>query len=94
MNFIDKMEGQEIRVELKYCERCGGLWLRPQGTDGVYCASCRVRLEARPNPGDAPPCKTRRHKRRGQGSDLQRDDLHSSARIDCLQGVAATEVWA
>jgi len=36
MDFIDTMEGSEIQVELKYCERCGGLWLRPQGTNGVY----------------------------------------------------------
>ena len=60
MNLIGRMEGQEIRVELKYCERCGGLWLRPQGADGVYCAGCRVRLAARPDPGEAPPRKARR----------------------------------
>src|ERR1039458_7035701 len=35
MNFIRETKGQEIQVELKYCERCGGLWLRPQGADGV-----------------------------------------------------------
>lgn len=29
-----------IQLELKYCERCGGLWLRLQGTHEVYCASC------------------------------------------------------
>ena len=22
------MDGDEIQIELKYCERCGGLWLR------------------------------------------------------------------
>jgi DNA-directed RNA polymerase subunit RPC12/RpoP len=55
MTFIGKMEGQEIQVELKYCERCGKLWLRPQGADGVHCASCRVLLAAMPDPGEAPP---------------------------------------
>jgi hypothetical protein len=29
-----------IRLELKYCERCGGLWLREQGNERVYCAAC------------------------------------------------------
>ena len=29
-----------IRLELKYCERCGGLWLRQRGTGRVYCAAC------------------------------------------------------
>jgi hypothetical protein len=28
------------KLELKYCERCGGLWLRPQGGEEVYCARC------------------------------------------------------
>ncbi|MGD0416355.1 MAG: hypothetical protein ABSA80_13435 [Terriglobales bacterium] len=100
MNFISEMEGQEIQVELKYCERCGGLWLRLQGAAGVYCASCRVVLAAMPNPGEAPPRKARRRKARaqGQGADVQQDtqsaDLQSPARIDDLQGVAAMEMWA
>jgi Zn-finger nucleic acid-binding protein len=95
MNLIGRMEGQEIRVELKYCERCGGLWLRPQGAEGVYCASCRVALAAMPNPGEAPPRRARpRRKARAQGNHLQREDLQSQARIECLQGVATMEVWA
>jgi hypothetical protein len=28
------------KLELKYCERCGGLWFRPQGGQEVYCAKC------------------------------------------------------
>jgi len=98
MNFISRMEGQEIQVELKYCERCGGLWLRPLGTDGVYCASCRVRLSAMPNPGEAPPRKARGRKARMQGTAVQQDakgeDLQNLARIEYLEGVAAMEVWA
>ena len=35
---VDGMEF--VAMELKYCERCGGLWLRQQGEDGVYCAPC------------------------------------------------------
>ena len=94
MNFISTMEGQKIQVELKYCERCGGLWLRLQGADGVYCASCRVRLAAMPSPGEAPPRKARRRKARAQRTLVQREDLQSPARIEYLQGVAAMEVWA
>ena len=34
-------EGLEIiRLELKYCERCGGLWLRTHGTGDLYCPAC------------------------------------------------------
>jgi hypothetical protein len=29
-----------IFLELKYCERCGGLWLRQKGESSVYCESC------------------------------------------------------
>ncbi len=94
MNFIGRMEGGEIQVELKYCERCGALWLRPQGADGVYCASCRVFLAAMPNPGEAPPRKARRRKARAQRTDVQGEDVQSTARIECLEGVAAMEVWA
>ncbi len=30
----------EVQFELKYCERCGGLWLRPVGGGQIYCAAC------------------------------------------------------
>ena len=30
----------ELQLELKYCERCGGLWLRPVGGGQIYCMSC------------------------------------------------------
>jgi hypothetical protein len=96
MDFIGRMEGSEIQLELKYCERCGGLWLRPQGADGVYCASCRVCLAAMPNLGEASPRKARsRRKARAQGKDVQRENLGSpGGRIESLQGVAAMEVRA
>ena len=29
-----------VQLELKYCERCGSLWLRLQGAPDVYCAGC------------------------------------------------------
>jgi Zn-finger nucleic acid-binding protein len=44
MNFDDVRRIEEIAVELKYCERCGGLWLRRQGTADVYCGGCCARL--------------------------------------------------
>jgi hypothetical protein len=30
----------EMSLELKYCERCGGLWLRPVGGGQIYCVEC------------------------------------------------------
>ncbi len=101
MKFISEMVGQEIHVELKYCERCGGLWLRPQGSDGVYCVGCRAHLEAMPNPGEPPARKARLRRRvraQKEGTNIQKDvqgeDLRNPARIESLEGVAAMEVQA
>lgn len=36
-----EIDGLEIvQLELKYCEYCGGLWLRRRGDSEVYCAAC------------------------------------------------------
>lgn len=37
-----------IRLELKYCERCGGLWMRTRGSHDVYCALCVLQLKEFP----------------------------------------------
>ena len=39
-----------IQLELKYCERCGGLWLRLQGAPEVFCAACAVEMQQLPSP--------------------------------------------
>ena len=28
------------KVELKFCERCGGLWFRPEASRDIYCRHC------------------------------------------------------
>jgi hypothetical protein len=33
-------ELQVIRMELKYCEACGALRLRPHGSSTPYCGGC------------------------------------------------------
>jgi hypothetical protein len=33
-------ELEVIRVDLKYCEACGALWVRPRGCDTPYCGRC------------------------------------------------------
>jgi hypothetical protein len=42
-------ESKEVRMELKYCERCGGLWVR-EGGGGVYCEKCRSQVADLPIP--------------------------------------------
>jgi hypothetical protein len=29
-----------VHFQLKYCERCAGLWLRPEGAATPYCPIC------------------------------------------------------
>ena len=48
-NRVGKGSGEQ-RVELKYCERCGGLWLRETGTGQVYCKGCRPEVAELPVP--------------------------------------------
>jgi hypothetical protein len=46
-----EVEGFEvIQLELKYCERCGGLWLRLHDVQDVYCALCVVEMLDLPAP--------------------------------------------
>jgi hypothetical protein len=40
----------ELTFELKYCERCGGLWLRPAGGDQTYCVGCGRAMAELPAP--------------------------------------------
>ena len=37
---MEDLEAGAVQLELKYCERCGGLWLRPKGSDLVFCVGC------------------------------------------------------
>jgi len=47
---LDRKESIEVRVELKYCERCGALWVRERGTGLVYCDSCQLEVADLPMP--------------------------------------------
>jgi hypothetical protein len=94
MNFIGKAESAEIQVELKYCERCGGLWLRRLGADGVYCGGCRARLADMRHVEEAPLPNARQGKGGARGVKVSRESLQRPGRIEYLQGVAAVEVRA
>lgn len=48
----------EVRVELKYCEHCGGLWVRERGAGVVYCHSCLPKVADLPIPRKKPTSVT------------------------------------
>jgi Zn-finger nucleic acid-binding protein len=37
---VKAISTSKLGLELKYCERCGGLWLRPVGGEQIYCVAC------------------------------------------------------
>lgn len=37
---MDEFGSAAVQLELKYCERCGGLWLRPAGSGLIFCSPC------------------------------------------------------
>ncbi len=47
---IDRNDSIEVRMELKYCERCGALRVRERGTGLVYCDSCQLEVADLPTP--------------------------------------------
>lgn len=44
----------EVGVELKYCEHCGGLWVRERGAGIVYCEKCQPQVADLPVPKKKP----------------------------------------
>jgi len=44
----------EVRMELKYCEHCGGLWVRECGAGVVYCENCQAKVADLPIPKKKP----------------------------------------
>jgi len=47
---MEKLENTFEQLELKYCERCGGLWLRRKDAERVYCVTCVPKMADMPEP--------------------------------------------
>lgn len=79
MNFIT-WQGPATELELKYCERCGGLWLRLQGDPEVYCVNCRTQMAELPRAlGD--------HSSKPRLPHPNPDDIQCEYNLKLLQGV-------
>ena len=51
---MESEDPEVIQLELKYCERCGALWLRLRGTREIYCAPCDLEMLDLPAPRQIP----------------------------------------
>lgn len=47
---MESLDDLLVAMELKYCERCGGLWLRPKRECGIYCPECEPQMADMPKP--------------------------------------------
>jgi Zn-finger nucleic acid-binding protein len=71
-----------IEVELKYCERWGGIWLRRTGTEGVYCSDCQ------PEMAEFPHAKPKRRKGQSLSSATDVTRLGEEYGTCCAEGRA------
>jgi hypothetical protein len=53
-NKYDADRKNEVRMELKYCERCGALWLRECGSGLNSCNGCQMDVTELPIPKKRP----------------------------------------
>src|SRR5258708_30331713 len=88
----------ESSLELKYCERCGGLWLRPAGGGQVYCVACARAM------GELPPASYPRKspgsarmplgpRWRVNNSDDERYGEYGDFDLDAAEGGALEALW-
>ncbi len=47
---MESLEDVLVPMELKYCERCGGLWLREKEGNEIYCPKCVPEMAELPQP--------------------------------------------
>jgi len=47
---MERLDDVLVPMELKYCERCGGLWFRGKDTEEVYCPGCVPQMADMPKP--------------------------------------------
>jgi hypothetical protein len=95
MNFISETRVAGEQVELKYCERCGGLFLRTPGASLVTCPGCRSSLAAEPDIAELSRSGQRRRIRAvrlAKGPKHGTRDLRGMVGVEYLQAVATLEV--
>jgi hypothetical protein len=87
MNFSQVITEGDVALELKYCERCGGLWLRTLGDEESYCENCRAALAAWPRMGGRRRA-VRHGVRRETALTAQLDEGQERFVVETLLGVA------
>jgi hypothetical protein len=88
MKTREKDNGPELQFELKYCERCGSLWLRPTGGGQIYCGGCWREIKRLPAASaEADTARTRRRPGRS-GKSEEEDSYDEGLDRDAAGGLA------
>jgi hypothetical protein len=77
----------ELQFELKYCERCGGLWLRPAGGGQIYCVACGREMAQMP-PSSKQPETARMPRGPRPDGDVENGKEDEGVDLDAWGGVA------
>jgi len=76
-------------LELKYCERCGGLCLHPVGGEQIYCVTCARQIAELPPASHEPETARMRQGSRGvYGGDLRGNGEAECEDMDAAGGAA------
>jgi len=92
MNFITEVSDTEAELELKYCERCGGLFLRVAGVSLIYCGVCKLAVAKWLRKAKTEMVTSARVPRRAKICRARTAAGPLRHRIDSLQGVGIREV--
>ena len=79
--------GQNMKVELKYCEHCGGLWVREAG-GGVYCTTCEPKVADLPVPKKRSSRLILPQQERTAADGIGRGQVEDSFELEAAGGVA------
>ena len=90
MKAIPSKMTDKLSLELKYCERCGGLWLRPVGGGQIYCVGCgRAMAELPPSSYEVVNPRVPRGPKRGGGSEgFEEYEGEAETDVDVAGGAA------
>ena len=78
---------QNTRVELKYCEHCGSLWVREAGV-GAYCATCEPKVADLPVPKKTSSRLTLPQQENTVADGMGRGQVEDSLELEAAGGVA------
>lgn len=91
MNLMGNHAGIQIGMGLKYCERCGKLFLREITEDVIHCAVCKARLAALRSATELSGRGQKRALRKKPTPTILAGALGDKRSIACLRGVAINE---